>query len=480
MFFKSIRFKAILLYMLLLTLTLAAFSFVLYESFSKNLYDDFDDLLSLRAEGVVNSINAYRQANKTADRLELVSAARGWVEEKRRDPEIMSIFVAILDAEGERLVSSKAMPRLAPLSKDDMDDLLNGEDDFETVRGESSDGKFLKFRVYAKPVFKDGKIEYIIEVTGPVSLVSIALNNLKIILFILLPLTAALAGIPGLFLVRLTLRPVDKMVSTLRQITAENLKLKIHLPDTKDEIKRLADTFNDMIERLERSFSSQQRFIQDISHELKSPLHIMKAELDATLTKSCSEQEYRAILLKMLSEIEGFFRTIEDLLVISRFDNSQLYLEIRKMDMTGLIEEVFKEMKILAEQKEIALSFTPADRIIFDGDKKQLRRLMVNLLDNAIKYTYRKGSISVTVSKDDKCARIVVSDTGKGIPQEELPYIFDRFYQVNKPRNSNNGFGLGLSSAKSIVEAHKGAITAESEYGKGSLFTVSLPLRYPG
>lgn len=481
-FFRSVRFKAILLYMFMLALTLSVFSVIIYEGFSKTLYDDLDDLLSSRAEGVANSIDAYLQAGPPSSDSAFASSARDWVEEKRKDPDLMSIFVQILDTKARPIISSKGMPTIESISKDDLEDILDGDEDFDTVTVEMALGKKEKFRVYTKPVMEDEKVIYIVQAGGPISLLSLALNNLRFIFFIILPLTIILAALPGVFLVRLTLRPVDTMVKTLRQITAENLKLKIHLPDTKDEIRRLADTFNDMIERLDRSFSSQQRFIKDISQELKKPVSALKEELEAALEKNCSTEEYKSLLLRALKETDGFSRIIENLLFLSQFNsNNQMTLEIRKINMGQLVGGVVEEMRELMEEKGLSILLSSSNDIVLDGDKSQLIHMVMNLLGNAIKYTYRNGRISITVSKVARNAEIIIGDTGIGIPEDELPYIFDRFYQVAKSRRATGrGFGLGLSTVKSIVEAHKGSIAVESRVGKGSTFTVSLPLSYPG
>ena len=478
MFFKSIRFKFLFWYIIALTITLSIFSFILYEGFKKNLYDDFDDLLSSRAEGVADSVDTYWKT--AADKDNFVNVARGWVEEKRKDPDLMSIFVQILGKEGRSIVSSKSMPYITSLDKDDFADVLKGEDSFDTMEGKYSDGRHMKFRIYSKPVSENGRVEYIVQVAGPISLVSLALNNLIIILFILIPLTIVLAGIPGFFLVKMTLRPVNKMINTLRQITAENLKLKIHIPNTKDEIKRLAETFNDMIDRVDRSFSSQQKLIQTISNRLKEPLNMLQGELDECLNKKCSAEEYNKVIARASKEINFFEKSMDDLLIISRLDDSQLFLEIRKVDITKLAEEMVGDAKVLFDQKDISVNFSSSANIIIDGDENQLKRLLMNLLDNAIKYTPRKGSINVEISKYESNASLRVSDTGVGIPHDELPYIFDRFYQVAGSRAAKKGFGLGLSSVKAIVEAHKGKISAESDEGEGTSFTVLLPLSYPG
>jgi signal transduction histidine kinase len=171
---------------------------------------------------------------------------------------------------------------------------------------------------------------------------------------------------------------------------------------------------------------------------------------------------------------------IDDLLALAKFDNSRMPLEIKKINLTRLLEEVTRGMKPLAEGKDIALSSFLNEQIAIDGDEFQLKRLFDNIIDNAVKYTLRKGSITVSAHRDGKFARVVVSDTGIGMPDDELGYIFDRFYQINKSRSGKNGFGLGLSIAKSIIESHKGRISAESQIGKGSILTVWLPISYPG
>ncbi len=490
MFFKSIRFKILLWYMLLLTFTLLIFSTVLYGIFDKFLIDSLDDLIGSRAEGITNSIGAYWISPQGGKNIEIEpsddnlknfkAVAREWVEEKSKDSELMKVFVQILNTKGERIVSARTMPFVAPLDKSDFDDILRGEDSFDTLAGTAINGQKTKFRVYTKPVIENGKVKYVVQAIAPIDLISLALNNLIFILFFLLPLTVLLAAIPGVLLAGLTLRPVNGMINTLKQITAENLKLKIHIPDTKDEVRRLADTFNDMIDRLDRSFSSQQNFIQDISYELKAPLIMLKKEFIEVLDKKSLEADYEAVMRKSLGELDNFSAVIEDLLVLAKFDNSRMPLEIRKINLPRLLAEALRGKKVSAEEKDVDLSSFLQETITLDGDETQLKRLFANLLDNAIKYTHRKGRITVSAHKDGKFAKITVSDTGMGMPEDELLYIFDRFYQINKSRSSKHGFGLGLSIAKSIVESHKGKIAVESQLGKGSTFTVYLPISYPG
>ncbi|MCX5679900.1 MAG: HAMP domain-containing sensor histidine kinase [Candidatus Omnitrophica bacterium] len=490
MFFKSIRFKVLLWYILFLTLTLSIFSFILYKGFHKELFDGLDDLLSVRAEGVVDSVIAYwdipyqgKLATSDIDEVRLadfVATARGWVEEKRRDPELMSLFVRITDIKGVVIIASKSMPHIVQLESDDFKDVAGGIESFDTVSGESIKGEQIKFRIYSKPITIGSEVRYIVQVAGPASLVSIALGKLRIMLFILIPLTIILAAIPGVILVSLTLHPVDNMVRTLRQITAENLKLRLHIPDTKDEIKRLADTFNDMIDRLDRSFSSHNRFIQNISQELKVPMNDLQEDLEGAVDKELSKEEQGLLIKRASKSLNVFSKTIDNLLILSQIDDSMTPFEIRKVNLNRLIDHVIKQIRSQASEKDIELFFSSLEEVIIDGDDKQLKQLVTNLIDNAIKYTYRNGKVSVSVEKANGHARISVGDTGIGISKDEIPYIFDRFYQVKKSRSSSQSFGLGLSSVRLIVEEHKGSVSVDSEEGKGSTFTVFLPISYQG
>jgi len=186
------------------------------------------------------------------------------------------------------------------------------------------------------------------------------------------------------------------------------------------------------------------------------------------------------VLRKGLKELGQFSEIIDNLIILARFDNSQMPIEIKKVNLTRVIEEVLRCAKAAAAEKDIVLSSFLQDVIILDGDEERLKRLFTNLVDNAVKYTRRNGKVVVAAHRGKNFANITVSDTGIGIPDNELLYIFDRFYQVNKSRSPKNGFGLGLSVAKSIAESHKGKIVVESQPGKGSTFTVALPEFYPG
>jgi heavy metal sensor kinase len=284
-----------------------------------------------------------------------------------------------------------------------------------------------------------------------------------------------LTCIIGAFLAKIALKPVDRIIKDMRQITAENLKNRIIIPETKDEIKRLADTFNDMLARLENAFSSQRRFIEDLAHELKTPLAILKGEMEVALKKIRSAKEYGDILNSGLEEVNRINSVVENLLIFARFENETIMLKTKILDITILLNDIVNDIKILAMQKNIGIFISAQEKITVLGDEDKLRRLFLNVLDNAIKYTPLGGKVDISVTKKNNFVQIKVSDTGIGIPEKEISHIFDRFYQVNKSGHKG-GFGLGLSIARSIVEAHKGRIEAESVLSRGTAFIISLPL----
>ena len=293
-------------------------------------------------------------------------------------------------------------------------------------------------------------------------------------LFLLLPLTVVLTGIAGAFLAKVALRPVHKMIATIHQIRAENLKLRIDVPATRDEIQALAVTFNEMIARLDESFTSQRQFMEDISHELKTPLAILKGELEVALKKVRPAAEYETVLFSSLEEVNRLVRIVENLLTLARFDTKTVTLEPEPLNLNELIQSALDDVRVLAQQKSIILSFHHRQPVFLNADRNQIRRLVLNLLDNALKYTPGGGTISVDLGQEQEAIKIEVSDTGTGIPQGDLPRIFDRFYRVEKSRGGS-GFGLGLSISKSIVEAHHGRIDVQTTLNRGSIFTIFFP-----
>ena len=489
-FSKTTRFKITILYMSILTLTLSVFSILLYHNFRRSYFESVDNLISSRAQGIAYAIDAYWEEERLetiknggvsgdvfskVNNINFTRIAQRWIKEQSDDPRLMGILVWIFDAKGNYIVSSKNISPVAGFPRKTVSSLPDIKAGFRTLDLTLMDARTQSFRVYTLPVIENSRLAYIVQVANPLGGVYQALIKLKTILLILLPLTVFITGVVGVFLAGIALRPVDAMIKTIHQITAENLKLRITIPDTKDEIKHLADTFNDMLERLDKTFTSQQQFLQDISHELKTPLTIIRGEIEVILKKKRSPEEYERVLKSALEEINRVSRIFENLLVLARFDSKKISLELKSLDVNNVIKDILEDTEQIARQKNIKITFFPVSPAVFRADEYSIRRLVLNLLDNALKYTPAGGDIHISTSRGNNLVVITVSDTGPGISPEALPQIFDRFYRADASRRSD-GFGLGLSIVKSIVQAHNGTIDVKSSPGRGTTFLVSFPV----
>ncbi|MFC2130628.1 sensor histidine kinase [Bacteroidota bacterium] len=288
-------------------------------------------------------------------------------------------------------------------------------------------------------------------------------------------LLVSIAG--GIFLSKMSLRPVDKITKTANEITATNLSLRIEEPQTNDEIARLAKTLNEMIRRLEQSFIRIQQFTSDASHELRTPLTILRGELEIALNKERTEGEYIDVLGSALDEVLRLSNVVESLLELSKADAGQSSMHFQRENLSVMISDILEDMEIIADIKEISLESDIQDKTFLYYDTIRMAQVVMNVIDNSIKYTRSGGKVKVSLKDREHYVEMKVSDNGVGMTQEELAHIFDRFYRVDKARSSENikGTGLGLSIVKWIVEAHNGKIFVDSQPKKGTNFIVMLP-----
>lgn len=301
-------------------------------------------------------------------------------------------------------------------------------------------------------------------------------RQLLYILLLGLPAAVVVAGVGGYGLARRALAPVDRMVERARSINAEQLNARLPVDNPDDELGRLAAVFNDTFARLESSFERMRHFTADASHELRTPLTAIRSVGEVGLRGRRDEAAYREIIGSMLEEADRLALLVDRLLMLSRADTGQAKLSMDVVDVRTLAEEVAEQLGVLAEEKEqsIQVRFETAPRWI--GDRMVLRQALLNLVDNAIKYTPSGGSIEIRVAQTSEGTTIDVSDTGPGIPTELQSRIFDRFYRVDRARSrENGGTGLGLAIAKWAVEVNGGRLTLESGEGAGSRFRITLP-----
>ncbi|MEX0702976.1 MAG: heavy metal sensor histidine kinase [Planctomycetales bacterium] len=303
------------------------------------------------------------------------------------------------------------------------------------------------------------------------------MRELLLTFLLVAPLTLLAAVGGGYVLADRALRPVQEMSRTARRITADRLHERIAVDNPHDELGTLAVTLNEMIERLERSFTEMQRFTADAAHELRTPLAVIRNEAEVALRSARSPEEYCRVLENLLEETDRLSTMADQLLFLCRQDAGLQPKANGSVPMAELLADVVSNMQLVAQDKRVVLSLQEDEPCLLTGDGRQLRRLFYNLLDNAIKYTSAGGRVSVTSRREADSLIVVVADTGIGIPVEHLPRIFDRFYRIDPARSDElDGAGLGLSICCSIVRGMGGKISVESAVGRGTKFTVRLEL----
>jgi heavy metal sensor kinase len=276
---------------------------------------------------------------------------------------------------------------------------------------------------------------------------------------------------------RRSLQPVDEITKRAEGITSTNLSERLPVIRSGDELERLSMSLNRMIERLDNAFQHINRFSADASHELRTPLTILQLELEGIAQNHRRDAALGDQIGSALEETHRMSRIVESLLTISRLDAGEVKMDKSHLDLGELTASTAGEMKLLAEEKSIGLRIHSETGVHVAGDRVRLQQVIVNLIDNSIKYTQVGGMIEVRVGREGNCAVLEVSDNGLGIPAHALPHVFERFYRADKARSrATGGAGLGLSIVKAICAAHSGEIKVSSQEGRGSSFRVELPL----
>jgi len=331
-------------------------------------------------------------------------------------------------------------------------------------------------RVLNIPLERDGHKVAVLQVASEVNVVDAARKNLTDVLFIIWIVAVLFSGMAVWVTMGQTLKPLGAITETVEQINrADDLSRRIPYngPES-DEIGSMVGSFNQTLERLEALFTSQQRLLADVSHELRTPLTVIKGNVDLMRRMKSLDTES---LTSIDQEAGRLTRLVGGLLLLAQAESGKLTLVMKKVELDMLVTEVFQEMSILAGGK-VRVHLNEIDQIYVNGDRDRLKQVFINLVANAIQYTPADGDVFVSLEQIKNQARIIVRDTGPGIPAEDLPHIFERFYRAEKSRTRgrSTGFGLGLSIANWIVERHGGRIEVVSQEGKGTTFAIWLPL----
>ena len=334
------------------------------------------------------------------------------------------------------------------------------------------------FRLCTYYYREGGDVKYVVQIATYLRMMEKNTHNFRQNLIIAFFVALLFGSIGGWFLSRHSLRPIDKITETTKRITAKNLRERLPLKGTGDELDRLAITINDMIEGLENAFQKLSQFTGDAAHELRTPLAALKGETEVLLSRKRPLEEYREALVNNLERLDFLTRLVNDLLLLSRADESRENLHIEAIGLDELIRELWEAFNLVAGQKNIQFTFDASEQVLIEGDRIKLQQVFSNLIDNAVKYTPSGGKIDLIIKPETDRVKIILNDTGIGIPAEDLSRIFDRFYRVDRSRSrQSGGTGLGLSICRWIIKAHHGTITAESQVRQGSSFTVILPLK---
>jgi two-component system, OmpR family, sensor kinase len=297
---------------------------------------------------------------------------------------------------------------------------------------------------------------------------------------LVLPLVVLAAVLVGQWIAGRALEPLGQIITEVREISdGTSLHRRLAKPMVEDELGRLAETLNQMMGRLERSFSALRRFTADASHELKTPLTVMRAGLERALATPALPPDALPWLEESLQELNRMTELVDALLTLARVDEGRAPLHREPVDLRAIVEEARETGELLAEQAGVTIEIaTPPDPLVLDVDRSRVRQLLLNLLTNAMKYTPRGGRVSVRLGQENGKITLAVADTGIGIAPGDVPHIFDRFYRADTARTRTGerpGAGLGLAICKWIAQAHGGTIDVQSRPGRGTVFTVSLP-----
>jgi two-component system, OmpR family, sensor kinase len=433
---KTFRFRLTAWYLGLMAVLFAGFSVFLYELLARSLAARLDEMLVSEAATAATLLPDEMEE----EHGDIAKAAEEVVTEIRFQGGRITIY------QGERLIATSG-----PAQGD-----AGGR---SATREVSARGA--AFRIVA---------------AAPADAIAGDLRLVRGVIFIGLPVFLGLAGLSGYWLTKRQLRPLETMAEQAHRISSSNLNARLETGPAAEELAVLAASFNELLGRLDQSFETMRRFVADASHELRTPLAVIRGEADVALAQERGAGEYRESLAVILDESQRLSRLVEDLLNLARADAGRVRLQVGDFYFNDLLAECCRGVQGRAGAQGVTLECRAGGDVPFRGDEGLLRRLVANLLDNAIRYTPAGGRVTAEVEAQGTGVRLRIADTGVGIPAEAAPHVFERFFRADQARSrADGGFGLGLAIVKWIAESHRGAVEVESGAAKGSTFTVTLP-----
>ena len=465
----SIRVRLTLGYLAVLTAILIIFSAVVYTFLGISMLNEVDHILWDRA-AQVGTVIATQNDPRTVIRTGLIDLPPLDVFSTP------AVYIQVIRGDGSVARQSQNLGKQRlPLDADLLAINLRNQSALKTLVLENGG----RLRMVSVPISVREEVVGAVQVGQPLIDIDATLQRVLVLLMGGIIVTIVVAGGVGLLMSWLALQPIDRITQTAGQIArAQDLGRRLPVPATDDEVGRLVSTFNAMLERLDRLFQAQQRLGADVSHELRTPLTTIRGNVDLLRRGADDDPAERDAALDAIEgEVSHMNRLVADLLLLAQAE-SGMQLEKQPVELDTLILEVYRQAQLMS-----ATQFSPGegvtirlgheDQAIVEGDPDRLKQLLLNLIDNALKYTPPGGTVTLSLYRDPEWVRVSVEDTGVGIPPDVLPHIFDRFYRAQ--REGRKGVGLGLSIARWIAEAHGGRLSVESEVGQGATFTLWLP-----
>jgi heavy metal sensor kinase len=465
---RSLKFRLVVWHagwLVVLSILFAIFSYVTLRFY---LEQNMRETLSRRARQISALVE---RSQLSGDALELEIRSRFMPEANNRFTRItMDSSVSFVSGPP---VDGSFNPATVPPTESRLVDKEKGpRDKFE--RRKLPDGHILFVLSQFRKVRNQSVV---IEEGASAAPIDTALHERLLLLLAGLAFLSVVTALGGALLVQRALAPVDHIIKSAEQISSRNLSERLPLSGAGDELDRLSTSLNGMIRRLDEAFEQTRRFMADASHELRTPLTILNGELESLVEQNSGKPEVCEIADSALEEVGRLKKTVEALFALSRLDAGEAQQESVPVNLGELVATTTDQMFLLAEDKNISIDCRCPKQVMVQGDRSRLKQVVVNLLDNAIKYTPAGGRIDVSVSARDHHAVFEVADNGIGIPSTALPHVFDRFFRTDDARSRElGGAGLGLAIVKSICLAHNGRVEVQSKEGEGSQFTVELPL----
>ncbi len=477
----NIRLRLTLWYTAILLLILLIFGVIVYIGLSRNLSASLDSQLQREAKQMVDAFNAGEieeseegyEDNESSEyggrkiRLNGIEFTLNYLPEE-------GVFWQILDSSGQSTFNTNDFRGAT----------------FETTtlnpnRAQLSFGTLANstpIRAYTLPVTLEGNLLGFVQVAESYEPIQNVQRQLIILFGASLPFVLFAAGGGGWFLASRALAPIDRITRSAQEISADHLHQRLNLDLPNDEVGRLAATFDDMLARLDDAFERQKRFIADASHEMRTPLTILKGDVEVALNRSRSPEEYQETLEMVNQTADRLSALVEELFLLARADNNQIPFQTGTVDVVDLLYEQADHLQSRAAAKQVTLNLNTPDSLPLIGDRDKLVRLFLNLIDNAIKYSRFNDKVDIIATAQSEEVCIEIRDTGPGIPAENIPHLFDRFYRVDKARahqasdgSGGSGAGLGLAIAHWLAQVHGGRIEVSSQLGHGTTFAVYLP-----